>query len=117
MSRLFLILLFGQNLEEFIQKMKERLKARVNAAFIFGSYAKGIARNNSDIDIVLVTQTDRAFHERFLDFKDIYDLYEYGDLLIYTPEEFERLTSKPNNGFWRDFNKSKICILNGTGPV
>ena len=39
--------------------------------------------------------------ERALDYSDVMDLVPAMDLLVYTPEEFEKLTSEPTVGFWQ----------------
>jgi len=58
---------------------------------LFGSFAEGVSQLWSDIDLVVIRETD----ERFLDrSKEILSslMPKVGlDLLIYTPEEFEKL--------------------------
>ena len=40
--------------------------------------------------VVIVADTPRPFFERYRDFAGIYDVWPRLDLLVYTPEEFER---------------------------
>lgn len=52
---------FIDNINKFIEKIKEEYN--VIAVILFGSYAKGTANENSDIDIAVISD----------DFDDIYD--------------------------------------------
>ena len=61
---------------------------------VFGSAARGDSDEWSDLDLLIVTRTDRPFFERFKDFVGLYDVWPRLDLLIYTPEEFERMVDE-----------------------
>lgn len=89
-------------LNDELKRMAERLRPifeqhRIARAIVFGSLARGEASRRSDLDLIVVMDTEqrfldrydvllaplaRAFPERML------------DLLIYTPEELERLASR-----------------------
>ena len=68
----------------------------VHAAYLFGSYARGDADRYSDLDLLIVQETERPFLERFRDFDSVFDLGPAVELLIYTPEEFERMQERGN---------------------
>ncbi len=58
---------------------------------MFGSYATGKADGYSDLDLVVVLDTNRPFLERGTLLPEIFEVVPVGvDLLIYTPEEFAR---------------------------
>jgi predicted nucleotidyltransferase len=60
-------------------------------AYLFGSYARGTADAWSDVDLLVVMAADLPFVERPLALVDVMDaLPTATDLLVYTPEEFER---------------------------
>ena len=62
------------------------------AAYLFGSQARGDATPDSDIDVIIVAPSDRPFVDRFHDYMPALLAAEGAvDLLVYTPEEFERL--------------------------
>jgi predicted nucleotidyltransferase len=64
---------------------------RVDAAYLFGSWARGEADSWSDIDLILVASSRRTFVDRFRDYPALLREAPAGiDLLIYTPEEFRR---------------------------
>jgi uncharacterized protein len=77
--------------KELIASLGACLKGRVEQAFLIGSYARDEAHSGSDVDLILVTRTQRPFVERFRDFFDVIDKFCPIDLIIYTPEEWIQL--------------------------
>jgi uncharacterized protein len=69
---------------------------RARKAILFGSTARGEADQWSDLDLIVVADTERQFFERFKDFAGLYEVWPRLDLLVYTPAEFERLVSEEN---------------------
>lgn len=65
-------------------------RAAVNRAVVFGSWARGEADGFSDLDLVVVMDTDRPRAERGLELSRQLDaaLPVVVDLLVYTPAEF-----------------------------
>jgi predicted nucleotidyltransferase len=98
--------LFGRTPEGLVDALRTRLKGRVQAAYFFGGFATGRLTPHSDIDLILVQPTTKPFLERGEDFLDLYDIVPAIDLLIYTPEEFARLTGRPTVGFWKSVTAS-----------
>lgn len=58
---------------------------------LFGSMASGNPRLWSDIDIVVVRDTDKNFIDRALEMIHLFHPTIGIDLLVYTPEEFKKL--------------------------
>jgi predicted nucleotidyltransferase len=90
----------GMTAEAFEVELRRLLTGRVESAWIFGSYGTPAFNRDSDVDMMLVVKTDTPFLERILDFSDVKYLVPDMDLLVYTPEEFCRLTADPSPGFW-----------------
>jgi predicted nucleotidyltransferase len=82
----------------------------VREAYIFGSFAQGNCTAWSDLDIVIVKQTDQPFVERPREFPEVYELGIPVDLLVYTPEEMVSLKGSGST-FWREFERQKVRIL------
>lgn len=65
------------------------------AAWVFGSHATGSAGPESDIDVIVVAPSELPFVERPKDYLPAMLVASRGvDLLVYTPEEFERLRAE-----------------------
>lgn len=90
----------GRGSEEFEAELRRLLAGRAIAAYTFGSYGTPEFGRDSDVDLIVVAQTERPFIERPLDYGDLLDLIPDMDLLVYTPEEFAQLTTEPSAGFW-----------------
>ena len=61
---------------------------------LFGSMAAGNPRLWSDIDIVVVRETDKNFIDRALEMRHRFHPLIGIDLLVYTPEEFETMSAE-----------------------
>lgn len=84
---------------DFEEQVSNSLKGRADRAFIFGSYGTEAFHSGSDIDLILVCDTDLPFVERPRLFDDLYRIYPRLDLLVYTEEELARQLSEAV-GFW-----------------
>lgn len=66
-------------------------------AILYGSYARGEADEYSDIDLIIVANTERRFVDRYEDF---WPLVKHAaksvDLLVYTPSELEEMIRRHN---------------------
>lgn len=61
---------------------------------MFGSFARGDADVASDVDVILIEPTSRPFIERGLAHLPLFRIGLGVDLLVYTPEEYERLKAE-----------------------
>lgn len=84
-----------------IKEIKKRLsgvfrKNRVKKVILFGSSARGTESGKSDLDMMIVLDTDKRFFDRYDDFLELYRLVgDIGlDLLIYTPQELEAISHR-----------------------
>lgn len=58
---------------------------------LFGSYSEGKATEDSDLDLLVVMETDLPSHKRYPVVRQILAGYPIAfDLIIKTPEEYER---------------------------
>lgn len=70
----------------------------VQKAIVFGSASRGDLSKRSDIDIVILEETSKRFFERY---EGIYLEFNralkgvVADLLIYTPQEWKKLSNRP----------------------
>ncbi len=76
-----------------IEQVATRLGTAVNAerVILFGSYARGDAREHSDVDYMVIAESTLP---RFKRSRELYKLlrpHPFGmDIVVYTPEEIER---------------------------
>ena len=72
-----------------------RPRAAPQTRLLGTGFARGTAWEGSDIDMMVVTPTDRPFVERFRDcLPAIVNAGVGVDLLVYTPEEFARMQAE-----------------------
>lgn len=69
-------------------------RAGAQRAVLFGSYARGTADAASDLDLLIVCETERAFLERFRLFPEILEAFPGAELLVYTPSELEAMRAR-----------------------
>jgi uncharacterized protein len=68
----------------------------IKLAILFGSVARGDPSKHSDVDLILVKETHQRFLKRYEGiFTDLHRLLPgiAVDVLIYTPDEFQRMKS------------------------
>lgn len=80
------------DLGEIARRLERPLEeAGAERAVAFGSYARGEADGFSDLDLVVVVETDRPFLDRGDLLSEVLNTLPIGvDLLVYTPAEFQR---------------------------
>jgi|GEM_PF-343641 len=86
---------------------------------LFGSQARGDANEDSDIDIMVIEDSDLPRHKRILNYtRPVYECLEASgidiyhrkdvDLLVYTPNEFDE---------WLDISSSIVGNVNHDGKI
>ena len=85
-----------------IERIKQLLqplfvRTGVIKAMVFGSLATGKGSKRSDLDLMIVKDTDRRFFDRYEEFSSVIDVVRDRavDMLIYTPRELERISHRP----------------------
>ena len=79
-------------------------------AMVIGSVARGDADEYSDLDVIIIADTDKPFVERYEDFFGILRIWRRGvDLFVYTPEEFESMRER-DNPFLRKAMEDAVTI-------
>jgi predicted nucleotidyltransferase len=72
-------------------------KYGIRKAILFGSFAKGRQTRKSDIDLILIQETDRRYFDRFEGIlSDLHQNLRGRDIevFIYTPKEFEGISDR-----------------------
>ena len=78
--------------ESQIREVAAQLAEAANASqvILFGSYARGEATERSDVDLMIVAETDLPRHKRAVGLYKHFRPYPFGmDLVVFTPTEVE----------------------------
>lgn len=57
---------------------------------LFGSYAYGTPNPNSDIDLLVVVDSDKSFHQRIQQLRPLLPKDKAIDLIVLTPQEYQK---------------------------
>jgi predicted nucleotidyltransferase len=93
-----------------IEKLLECLKRyEPERIIIFGSCARGDADEQSDVDVVVIKQTDKRFLDRLLEVAQFLD-NDLGkvDVFVYTRQEFEEMRQRENPFIAKVVNEGKV---------
>ena len=95
------------------EKLTDKIRALVDAqaVYLFGSKAKGTAREDSDIDICVVAPTASKRNTLALLYLEL-DFDKPIDILLYTPEEWLHLTADESS-FAYKIKESGVCLYGG----
>ncbi len=100
----------SSSLQEKIQWLVEDLKAyRPAKVILFGSAARGEADAYSDLDVVIIKQTQSPFVQRAIEAaKYLRPEVSPIDLFVYTPEEFHRMVEAESSFIERILAEGRI---------
>ena len=70
--------------------------AGAEAVILFGSYARGQASENSDVDFLVVADSRLPRFKRSISLYKLFKPYPFGmDILVYTPVEIQKASASP----------------------
>lgn len=84
--------------EHDIKQVAKRVGTATNAerVILFGSYVRGEANENSDVDLMIIAESNLPRFKRSRELYKLFRPYPFGmDLLVYTPQEVERGKRSP----------------------
>ncbi|GIW40332.1 MAG: hypothetical protein KatS3mg076_0909 [Candidatus Binatia bacterium] len=81
----------------FLPELCRRLVALgAERIYLFGSWARGEADEDSDVDLVVIQETRLPFFERLREVARRLEPDWNADILVYTPEEFRSMLERGN---------------------
>ena len=89
---------------------KKLLKRDIKSCYLFGSLAFNDTTPWSDVDILIIAENEKPFIERPLDYQELFDLGVSLDIIVYTPDEFEKVKRRAS-GFRLEMQKKMIQVL------
>ena len=85
-----------------IKNIKEMLSPvfienKVKKAVLFGSLSRSAQTRKSDLDLMIITETDKRFFDRYEQFDKIHEIINDRavDMLIYTAGELSNISHRP----------------------
>lgn len=97
--------------EEIIQEIKEKIIThfRPDKIILFGSYACGSAKKGSDLDLLIVKESNSPRHKRSIPIRRLFRGYMIPmDILVYTPCELKRYKDVKGSFTHKVLNKGRI---------
>ena|SRR3989304_7205433 len=93
-----------------VKGILEKHSSQFILAFIYGSLARGEQDSYSDVDLILLRNTQREFFDRIREIFDLVFELPRADILIYTPDEFEQLVHAEGNFFLKRVMQEAVEI-------
>ena len=85
-----------EKLKEIIQRIVEEVDPY--RIYLFGSRARGTAREDSDIDLLIIADIEGPRHRRSLSIHRLFPVRDFGmDVFVFKPEEFDRQKNLANS--------------------
>lgn len=89
---------YRRALEESLARLVALLSAdpTVQRLILFGSYARGRSDLRTDLDLIVIQESESGFLERMTELaRRVGSLPVDADILVYTPQEWERVQETP----------------------
>jgi len=70
---------------------------KVKKAILFGSFSRSSQTRKSDLDLMIIAETDKRFFDRYEQFDKIHEIINDRavDMLIYTAGELSNISHRP----------------------
>ncbi len=99
-------------LKQFIEKVKEKYGDKIKKIILFGSYARGEATDESDIDILVITSENRFEMQKSLSEIAVDILLQTGVYIsakAVSVEEYSFM-KKINTGFYQNIAREGVAL-------
>jgi uncharacterized protein len=94
-------------IREIVRKIAEGYNPE--KIILFGSYAKGQSSDDSDLDMIVIKNTNLPKHKRGIEIRKLfYGLAISMDFKIYTNREFDQESNNPYSFLYSALNGSKV---------
>lgn len=94
-----------------IEQLRDRIAQALHPdkIFLFGSYAEARATEDSDVDLVVVMESDLAPHQRNVALKRLFPRRSFSlDAFVYTPQEFTKYKDIPGTIVYNATHHGKL---------
>lgn len=70
--------------------VKSLMSVNPMKVILFGSHAYGVPHKDSDIDLLVILDTDKGFHQRVQSIRPLLPAGKAIDLIVLTPKEYQK---------------------------
>ena len=85
----YLVMVSFNEIENVARKIGQKINAK--AVLLFGSYARNQPGKHSDVDLLVIAESDLPRYKRSRELHLMFKPYPFPmDILVYTPEEVEK---------------------------
>lgn len=94
-----------------IDQLRDRIAEAMHPEkiFLFGSHAEGTATEESDVDLLVVMESELPQHRRNVALKKLFPLRNFSlDAFVYTPDEFCRYKDVPGTIVYSATHRGKL---------
>jgi len=100
-----------------IEKVAAKIGVESNAetVILFGSYAKGTATEDSDVDLLVIAKSKLPRFKRSRNLYSLFRPYPFSmDLIVYTPEENEKAKKSPISFVSKALSEGEVVYARGS---
>jgi predicted nucleotidyltransferase len=96
-------------LEKSLSRLLDKLKAyRPDKVILFGSAARRDADTESDLDVIVIKETQQSFVERLEAMAKLCPAGVHADILVYTPEEIRTMIEEESPFITQALREGKL---------
>ena len=95
-----------KEVKNIIQQIQEKYKPE--KIILFGSFAYGRPKENSDVDLVVIKKTKERFTQRLMRMAGMVNSFLGADILVYTPKEWQEALEEENYFIKEIAEKGKV---------
>jgi len=98
--------IYQEEIKKIVKQIVEKYKPE--KIYLFGSFAHGKPKENSDLDLLVIKTTKERFGRRLIEVAKLIKSFLGTDILVYTPKEWER--GRKENYFLKEISKKGKLI-------
>jgi len=95
-----------KEIQKIVQQIKEKYKPE--KIILFGSFAWGRPKENSDVDLIVIKKTRERFARRLMRIAEVIKSSLGTEVLVYTPKEWQKALEEENYFIKEIAKKGKV---------